>query len=59
MVRATFRMRSWRAGAEALLGHGAFEQAFAVGGEFAVVADGGGHLGVAVEFFAGTGEGNY
>jgi hypothetical protein len=43
--------------AQALLGHGAFEEAFAVGGEFAVGADvAGGHLGVAVEFFAGTGE---
>ena len=27
------------AGAESLLGHGAFEQAFAVGGEFAESAD--------------------
>ena len=41
------------AGAQALLGHGAFEQAFAVEGEFAEGADvSGGHLGVAVEFFA-------
>jgi hypothetical protein len=42
------------AGAQALLSHGAFQQAFAVGGEFAVGADvAGGHLGVAVKFFAG------
>ncbi len=41
------------AGAQALLRHGAFEQAFAVGGEFAEAANVAGvHLGVAVEFFA-------
>ena len=45
------------AGAQALLGHGAFEQAFAVGGEFAEGADvAGRHLRVAVELFAGGGE---
>ena len=39
--------------AQALLGHGAFEEAFAVGGKFAVGADvAGGHLSVAIEFFA-------
>src|SRR5580658_4547667 len=42
------------AGAEALLGHGAFEQAFAVSGEFAVDADVAGvHLRVAVKLLAG------
>ena len=41
------------AGAEALLGHGAFEQAFAVGGEFAEGADVARvHLRVAVELLA-------
>src|ERR1700687_646657 len=45
------------AGAQALLGHGAFEQALAVGGKFAEGADvAGGHLSVAVEFFAGSRE---
>jgi len=44
-------------GAQALLGHGAFQQAFAVGGEFAVRADvAGRHLGIAVKFFAGGGK---
>jgi hypothetical protein len=45
------------AGAEALLGHGAFEQAFAIGGERAGDADvAGGHLGVAVQLFFRRGE---
>jgi hypothetical protein len=40
-----------------LLGHGAFEQAFAVGGEFAEGADvARGHLRIAVELLAGGSE---
>src|ERR1700687_3402654 len=45
------------AGAQTLLGHGAFEQALAVRREFAEGADvSGRHLSVAVELFAGGGE---
>ena len=54
MVRATLRMRSWARARESLLLHGALEQAFGIGPEFAVGADlPGGHLGVGVDFFAG------
>src|SRR5208282_2134790 len=45
------------AGAQALLGHGAFKQALTVGRKFAVGANVAGvHLGVAVEFFPRRGE---
>ena len=45
------------AGAQALLGHCTFEQALAIGRQFAERADvAGGHLGVAVKFFAGSRE---
>jgi hypothetical protein len=44
-------------GAQALLGHGAFERALAIGTEFAVFADQAGiHLSIAVGFFSFTDE---
>src|SRR5208282_1893628 len=43
------------AGAEALMGHGAFQQAFAIGGEFAEFANElGRHLRVAIELLASS-----
>src|ERR1700722_20778231 len=47
-----------RASTESLLAHGTLEQTLTVGGEFTEGADvAGGHLGVAINFFSGKGEG--